>query len=79
MHQSLIHLVHFVLRIHLGDRARPGAGAGGLGVIALAGAEFELVEPDQSRLGAVRGRSVDRTAEQVVDVLRYAISGELPG
>jgi hypothetical protein len=45
-------LVHLVLRIHLGDRARPGAGVRGLRVVTLAGAEVEIIQLDHSRFGA---------------------------
>ena len=56
MHQRLIDLVHLVLVVHLGDRAGPGAGLRRLGIIALAGAEFQVVELDQLGFGAELGR-----------------------
>ena len=52
VHEGLVDLVELVGRVHLGDRAGPGAGGGGLRVVALAGAEAQLAEADHAAFGA---------------------------
>ena len=67
VHEGLVDAVELVGRVHLRDRAGPGAGARALRVVALAGAEVELVEADQARLGAERRLRVrERVGEQLL-------------
>src|SRR6185437_10648314 len=66
VHQRLVDLVHLVLFVHLRDRTRPRAGLRGFRVVALAGAEFQIVEPDQPRLGAEVARLLQGVIEQVI-------------
>src|SRR5262249_12492811 len=57
VHERLVHAVELVLRVHLGDGARPGAGVSALGIVPFARPEFQLAQADQLRLAAepVRG------------------------
>ncbi len=66
MHERLIDLIHFVFRIHLGDRARPGAGVEALGKIALARAKLQRIQRDQPGLRARLLRGFERMPEQMV-------------
>jgi hypothetical protein len=52
VYNAFIDLLHLVIRIHLRDGTGPGAGVSALGVIALAGPELELRQPDGPRLRA---------------------------
>ena len=52
MYERLINPVQLVIRILLGDGARPSAGVRTLGVISLARAEFQIVELDGLGLGS---------------------------
>ena len=68
VHDALVHLVHLVLRVHLRDGAGPGAGAGGLRVEALAGAERQVAHLDHARLAsafAALARVRERVQQQV--------------
>src|SRR5215831_18415259 len=66
VHEGLIDAVELVARIHLRDRAGPGAGLRRLRIVTLAGAELEIVEPDEPRLDTEVNRRLERTVEQVV-------------
>src|SRR6516225_9752087 len=52
--------------VHLRDRARPRAGPRRLRIITLAGAELEIVESNEPRVGAKIARGLDRMIEQIV-------------
>ncbi len=52
MHQGFVDLVHLVFRVHLRNRAGPGAGLSGFGVIAFASPEFQVIELDHARFGS---------------------------
>ncbi len=66
VHERLVDPVELVGGVHLGDRARPGAGVGALRVVALAGAKPQVAQPDEPRLAAVRGGVGERRFEQRV-------------
>ena len=66
VHQGLVDAVELVARVHLGDRAGPGAGLRRLRIVTLAGAELEIVEPNEPRLGAELGGRLERMVEQMV-------------
>src|SRR6266446_3132404 len=66
MHESVVDAVELILCVHLRDRAGPSAGLRRLRVVTLAGAELEIVEPNEPRLGAEVSRRLERKAEQMV-------------
>src|SRR5262245_64560892 len=66
MHEGIVDAVQLVACVHLRDRAGPGAGLRRLRIVTLAGAELEIVEPNEPRLGAEIDRRLERTIEQVV-------------
>src|SRR5260370_15846083 len=66
MHESVVDAVELILCVHLRDRAGPSAGLRRLRVVTLAGAELEIVEPNEPRLGAEVSRRLARKAEQMV-------------
>jgi len=67
MHGHFVYPVELVGLVHGGDRARPGARLGGLGVVALAVAKIQVVEPDQLRFRTEhRARVLERHAQQML-------------
>src|SRR5262249_56556981 len=63
---GVIDAVQLVARVHLRDRAGPGAGSRRLRIVALAGAELEIVEPNEPCLGAELGCRLQRMVEQTI-------------
>jgi hypothetical protein len=67
VHEGLVDAIELVARVHLRDRAGPGAGPRALRVVALAGPERELVEAEEARLGPERLSGVrDSVREQLL-------------
>src|SRR5215510_8185648 len=66
MHEGIVDAVQLVACVHLRDRAGPGAGLRRLRIVTLAGAELEIVEPNEPRLGAEIDRRLERTIKQIV-------------
>ena len=66
--QRFVDSIELVIGIHLGDRTRPGAGAGSLGIKALAVTEGQLTQTNQSRL-----------VTQLVGVLHCGIEQRIRG
>src|SRR5688572_5557580 len=64
VHDALVHLLHLVPGVHLGDGAGPGAGAGGLRVETLAGTEGQIAHADQPRF-ALAFAALSRIGEPV--------------
>src|SRR5262249_8807708 len=58
--------LQLVASVHLRNRARPRAGPRRLRIITLAGAELEIVESNEPRVGAKIARGLDRMVEQIV-------------
>src|SRR5215510_4161666 len=66
MHEGIVDAVQLVACVHLRDRAGPGAGLRRLRIVTLAGAELEIVEPNEPRLGAEIDRRLEGIIEQIV-------------
>src|SRR6516225_6412579 len=66
MHEGIIDAVQLVARVHLRDRARPGAGLRRLRIVTLAGPKLEIVEPYEPRVGAEVTRRLKRMVKQIV-------------
>src|SRR6516162_7247534 len=66
VHEGIIDTVQLVARVHLRDRARPGAGLCCLRIVTLAGPKLEIVEPYEPRFGAEVTRRLKRMIEQIV-------------
>src|SRR5262249_53009178 len=66
VHEGVVDALQLVARVHLRDRAGPGAGPRRLGIVTLAGAELEIVESNEPRVGAKIARGLERMVEQIV-------------
>src|SRR5262245_39361986 len=66
MREGIVDAAQLVACVHLRDRAGPGAGLRRLRIVTLAGAELEIVEPYEPRLGAEIDRRLERTIKQIV-------------
>src|SRR5215472_18403891 len=66
MHQCFVDLIYLVVGIHLSNRTGPSTGLRRFRVITLAGPEFEIIQPDQSRPGTESVRLAQGLIEQMV-------------
>jgi hypothetical protein len=66
VHERFVDLVELIARVHLRDRAGPGAGTGGFRIETLAVPELQIPQAYQAGLAGGAARLGERNVEQVI-------------